>query len=71
MCEEMKSDGVTAQRFDIRWKTVQPDKEGPVNNDYINRSKKVMEIGRQAGIDSHIILSNPPTWAIELAQKKP
>lgn len=70
-CEKLRTDGVTAQRFDIRWYTLQPEKSGKTDETYLARSKKILEIGKKAGLESNIILSSPPNWAVELARRNP
>lgn len=69
--EKLKKDGITNQRFDIRWNRVQPDNNQSVNEHYLDRSKTIAEIGHEKGLKNTVVLSSAPKWALELAKTNP
>ncbi|HCM81982.1 MAG: hypothetical protein UW52_C0055G0004 [Candidatus Gottesmanbacteria bacterium GW2011_GWA1_44_24b] len=69
--EKLVKDGITDQRFDIRWNRVQPDNNQPPDEHYLERSKTIVEIGHEKGLKNIIVLSSAPAWALELARTNP
>ena len=71
MCEHLKSQGVTAQRFDARWNHITPNTDSNLNTEYVDRLSRISEIGTASGLDNILVLSSPPEWAIKLAKTDP
>jgi len=79
ICDKLHSNGVTQQRFDMRWNRIQPDVQerdnqiikGSIDSEYLDRSRKIADIGSQKGLENTIVLSSVPQWALELTKTDP
>lgn len=66
---DIKKDGVDSVRYDWRWKNIEP-KQDIVNQEQVNRYQGAREKMKKAGLEEPtIILSDLPSWAIELYKK--
>jgi hypothetical protein len=72
--KELKDMGFTKHRFDARWNKLIPKKpkgNSGIDAAYLKRIADVHEIGNRVGLDSIVVLSSAPKWALKLAKRHP